>query len=144
MDPNGIENYEPVIITATHYDQLATREFPKLLTGYSDNELPYVCSVYDLESIVEVLSAERLVDYINARRTEIVKGRAHGAGDEVDFLEAYLAGVLRTSSLPIPSTEESEQAGVSIIRRITNLDSGAGEILAEKYGVQVKFDPTAY
>lgn len=60
LDPSGIRKFEPIIITATHYDQLATRELPKIFEDIPDAALPYVCSVYDLDAFAEVLSAPRV------------------------------------------------------------------------------------
>lgn len=144
VNSSEVEKYEPVIITATHYDQLATRELPKILEEVPDSKLPYVCSVYDLDAFAVVLTAAEFVDYIDARRNEYAERQAFASGDELDFIDAYRAGVLRESTLPIPSRDEANSKGIEIIRRITPIDTGVHREVAEKYGRVTTFDPTAF
>lgn len=144
LNPEEIERYEPMVVTATHYDQLATRNFPILFEEYSGNKLPYVCSVYDLDAMAEVLDDSELMDYVKIRRGELRKRRALAAGDELDFLEAYKANRLAHSALPLPSLEESEKANVKITRNISNLDAGVRRKVAEKYGLMVRYPTDEY
>lgn len=134
LDPGGIDRYESMIITATHYDQVATREFPALFDEYDIEDLPYMCSVYSLDAMAEVLESKELIDYVGVRRNELSKQRAFAAGDELDFLEAFKSDQLQNSMYPLPPKEESEKHDVYINRSIYNIDAGVNKAVGNKYG----------
>lgn len=144
ITPETIEEYESMVVTATQYDELATRMFPILFNEYETENLPYVCSVYDIDAIVEVLSDAELIEYVSNRRGELKKQRAFAAGDEVDFLEAFKANVLKESAYSLPPKEEADLFDVDFIRSIYNIDAGVHKTLGAKYGLSFYYPVAVY
>lgn len=144
ITPDTIEEYESMVVTATQYDELATRMSPILFDEYDTEDLPYVCSVYDIDAIVEVLSDAELIEYVSNRRVELKKQRAFAAGDEVDFLEAFKANVLKESAYSLPPKEEADLFDVDFIRSIYNIDAGVHKTLGAKYGLSFYYPVAVY
>lgn len=87
IDLGPVENYLPIGVMGTTYEELGTTEYVRLL----DNQLtPYVLSAHHLDLVSEVLdSPEQFIQYVKERVEANGKGLFRSA-DELDFLGYFV------------------------------------------------------
>ncbi|WP_256392781.1 hypothetical protein [Natronoarchaeum rubrum] len=97
LDPASFEDARRWLVLGESYGSIATRDFAKIL---EITPVPYVCDIYDLQILAEVLDTpERLLHYIRQRiRQTAVQLRRPGTqyansktfcSDEIDYLAVY-------------------------------------------------------
>ncbi|WP_435093381.1 hypothetical protein [Halorubrum sp. N11] len=97
LNPASFKNAYRWIVLGESYGGIATRDFAKIL---DISPVPYVCDIYDLQILTEVLDTpERLVHYVHRRsRQTTVQTRLSGtqymnseifSSDEIDYLAVY-------------------------------------------------------
>jgi len=97
LEPSTLEDAHRWLVLGESYGSIATRDFAKIL---DITPVPYVCDIYDLQVLVEVLeSPDRLLHYVQQRtRQTTVQLRRPGthyansktfSSDEIDYLAVY-------------------------------------------------------
>ncbi|WP_128081413.1 hypothetical protein [Haloferax sp. ATB1] len=97
LEPSSLEDARRWLVLGESYGSIATRDFAKILDM---SPVPYVCDIYDLQVLTEVLETpERLLHYVRQRtRQTTVQLRRPGtqyansktfSSDEVDYLAVY-------------------------------------------------------
>jgi hypothetical protein len=91
IDPDGVDQYIPIVVSGSSYGRIATREYPRTLS--QKYHTSYVLNVYDLEILCEVLQSKNIVQYISLRIDINKKGYVKSM-DEQDYLGMYITGDL--------------------------------------------------
>ena len=132
LNLENISTILPIIVVGGQFDRLATKDYVEFIQ--EDQIIPYVCSIYTLDLITQILSLEGTAQYISER----IKVNEYGqmtSIDEQDYLgffvengtiDIYSNGPLSESLIGLAETE-----GVNFVGGIHGSDKNLNDLLPE-------------
>lgn len=123
FDNRDIDEWLPVAVMGGQYDRISTTEYVSQID--EKKLIPYVLSIYDLDTLSRIITTEHFVDYVR-ERIELAEKRQVQSVDEIDFLGLYARTGGKLYQDPVIGRTFGEMASSELIDVTADI-SGADE-----------------